>query len=246
MNLKRVTITGADDPVPIEALAELADEFPFVEWAILVSKGQEGKPRFPSRDWIGRFAVIAAARSWKVSTHVCGPWVRQILEGSIDWEELPVCVRVSERVQINAHGYPASLTSALAKSLRLIDKDLVFPWDGVNAGLALAAREAGCKASVLFDISAGAGRLPHSWPAPPPEFWCGYAGGLGPDNLVEQLKKIEELCNKPYWIDMERRVRTNDDILDLAAVRIVLNAVAGLLGPDGRDVDPGVRKTRGS
>lgn len=54
------------------------------------------------------------------------------------------------------------------------------------------------------------------------------------------------MCDRPYWIDMQRGVRTEDSAaLDLAAVRDVLRAVADLLGPDSRDIDAGAGKTRG-
>ena len=42
MPLNRVTITGADDNTPVEALNDLAAEFPFVEFGILVSRAREG------------------------------------------------------------------------------------------------------------------------------------------------------------------------------------------------------------
>jgi hypothetical protein len=35
VKLTRVTITGADDAVPVEALVAMALEFPFVEWGVL-------------------------------------------------------------------------------------------------------------------------------------------------------------------------------------------------------------------
>lgn len=57
-------------------------------------------------------------------------------------------------------------------------------------------------------------------------FWCGYAGGIGPENVVEQIGNIESVCNQAYWIDMERRVRADDDsYLNMAKVRRVLENV---------------------
>lgn len=71
--------------------------------------------------------------------------------------------------------------------------------------------------------------LPESWPRPKPEFPCGYAGGLGPDNVIEQIQQIETVCGVHYWIDMERNVRTPDDgELDMDKVRRVLEQVQAL------------------
>lgn len=110
----------------------------------------------------------------------------------------------------------------------LVDISAEFPfveWDGVNDHLTYAALGYSLKISALFDTSGGAGVLPASWPKPTSKFWCGYAGGLGPLNVVEQIERIEGICEQPYWIDMERRVRSeNDSKLDLQAVRLVLQA----------------------
>lgn len=232
MNLKRVTITGADDSTDISELVDLSLQYPFIEWGILVSKKQEGGPRFPSRPWIDRFAG-AAGSSLNVSTHVCGRWVREMLIGDLDWNELPSCIEQCQRVQINTHAEPLVSTTGLIENLTdmpYLPKEFIFQWDGVNDHLAFAALGYGVKVSALFDTSGGAGILPKEWPKPAQEFWCGYAGGIGPQNIVEQVHKVEAICNKPYWVDMERRVRTDDDsALDMQKVRQVLKSVHGLL-----------------
>lgn len=231
-NLKRVTITGADDSTDIRQLTELSMEFPFVEWGILVSKRHEGSFRFPGRDWIDRFSAIASFGKMQVSMHVCGLWVRQMFKGELDWRDLPACVEVCQRIQINTHAEAHVSTTGLLKSLfDEKDKEFIFQWDGVNDHLVFAALAYGAKVSALFDTSGGAGILPDSWPTPANEFWCGYAGGLGPKNVVNQVRKITSVCGKPFWIDMERRVRTEDDsALDMIAVRNVLQAVNAEVG----------------
>lgn len=230
MNLKRVTITGADDSTSIPELVDLSAEFPFVEWGVLVSKKQEGGYRFPSRHWAERFANVAAVNRLNLSTHVCGRWVREMFTGELQWDELPVCIEASQRAQINTHAERHVSTMGLIDSLQKLEsKEFIFQWDGVNSHLTYAALAYGCKVSALFDLSGGAGVLPSYWPKPVEAFWCGYAGGLGPFNVIEQVGIIEGVCDKPYWIDMERRVRTEDDsALDMQSVRKVLKAVGEL------------------
>jgi len=81
--------------------------------------------------------------------------------------------------------------------------------------------------AILFDLPGGAGILPAEWPAPRASLPCGYAGGLDPENVEDQLQRIASVCDRPFWIDMERRVRSNDDsILDIAKVRQVLATCA--------------------
>jgi phosphoribosylanthranilate isomerase len=113
-------------------------------------------------------------------------------------------------------------------------KRFIFQWDGVNAGLPLAAHAYGLKAEALFDTSGGAGRRPAQWPGPAEQFPCGYAGGLGPENVAGQVAKITAVCQKPFWIDMERRVRTADDSrLDMAKVRAVLASCTPFISSHG-------------
>jgi hypothetical protein len=252
MRLEKVTITGADDSTDIKQLLDLSGEFPFVEWGILVSRKQEGGYRFPSSKWISELS------SWRVghiradlnlSMHLCGEWVRQLLVGQLDWALLPDIATVAQRVQINTHGEPHVSTTAMIASLMYGAsigvretrdsakfREYIFQYDGVNNHLAHAAKayETGYRVSALYDTSSGAGRLPKRWEAPGPEFNYGYAGGLSPDNVVEQIEEIEDRAfkalipeYKPYWIDMERRVRTDDDSqLDMKKVRRVLELCA--------------------
>lgn len=234
MPLKVVTITGADDSTDIEDLVSLSREFPFVEWGILVSQTAEGRYRFPSRKWIDQLVrrVRELREPLKLSTHVCGRWVRRLMVGELDWLELPMIIDITDRIQINTHaeqhasttGLITSLTDAKSISTKEENLEFIFQWDGVNNHLTYAALAYGFKVSALFDTSGGAGQLPSSWPMPAREFPCGYAGGLGPDNVEDQLRIIEQRCiDRDFWIDMERRVRSEDDSrLDLDKVRRVL------------------------
>ena len=71
-------------------------------------------------------------------------------------------------------------------------------------------------ASLLFDDSVGTGVLAKAWPAPPEApTKFGYAGGLGPANLGEQLRRMVEVVGASearrgdsFWVDMESSLRT--------------------------------------
>jgi hypothetical protein len=222
MHLNKVTITGADDSTSIPQLIDLSEEFPFVEWGILVSRRQEGSYRFPSREWMGRLTDVSDRL--QLSMHICGGWVRQIFVGELHWSDLPDLLHCCQRLQINTHAERHASTVALLSQLESQkDKQIIFQWDGVNDHLIYAALAHGLNVAALFDTSGGAGILPTEWPAQTTKFPCGYAGGLGPGNVVENIRKIESLCSAPYWIDMERRVRTHDDsALNMDAVKEVL------------------------
>lgn len=232
--LTKVTITGADDSTSINDLVALSEQFPFVEWGILVSLKSEGGYRFPSRPWIDELVKSADHRvrelkPLNLSTHICGTWVRKLLIGCLDWTELPSCVKASQRIQINTHGERHFSEVAMMETLRDVpraphtNKQIIFQLDGVNDHLAYAASRYGLDVAGLHDLSAGAGVTPKAWLPPLSHLPTGYAGGLSPDNVIEQWHKIEDVCERPTWIDMERNVRTPDDsALDLEKVRRVL------------------------
>lgn len=228
MNIRYVTITGADDSTRVDNLVALSKEYPFVEWGILVSRRQEGTPRFPTRGWVEKFTGSVPG-GVNVSMHVCGQWVRRTLIGESVWHEIPGALAYrAQRVQINTHAEVHGSKVAMVGCLREIPaREIIFQWDGVNDHLAHAMAGYGLNTSALFDTSGGAGALPPFWPSPDPALPCGYAGGLGPDNVVDNVRKIAALCGPtPFWIDMERRVRSDDDAkLDLDKVERVLRAV---------------------
>jgi len=235
--LDRVTITGADDSISPEDLLGLTVDYPFVEWGILVSKKQEGSSRFPSEDWIKRLVEIKRGQpnphpSMRLSMHVCGRWVRQLMMG--DGREFSMFLAgkwcAFERIQLNFHAEPHQTVPAIDiwggwNQDCFKGAQYIVQFDGVNEHMLHLLKNAGFDAVPLFDLSGGAGVLPEEWPKPVGNY-CGYAGGLSPDNLEEQLERISQVCGGgPIWIDTETRVRSDHDRqFDLGLVRDFLEA----------------------
>jgi hypothetical protein len=232
--MNKVTLTGADDRTDISAMIDLSAEFPFAEWGILVSAKQEGSSRFPSRNWIERFCHRAAVPAVAVSMHVCGSWVRAMLRGQLDWNALPEVRIVADRVQVNTHAEEHISNVAFLDWIGERNrKQFIIQLDAVNDHILDAAFARKLNVAGLFDGSHGAGVLPADWLSPRyKDVYYGYAGGLGPENVVEQVGKIAKAAawHKPgFWIDMEGRVRTHEEF-DLAKVRRVLELCAPLVG----------------
>jgi phosphoribosylanthranilate isomerase len=66
--------------------------------------------------------------------------------------------------------------------------------------------------SVLFDSSCGQGIEITVLPAQPADIPCGYAGGIGPENISLVLEMVMDQSeyirgSKPVWIDMESSLR---------------------------------------
>jgi phosphoribosylanthranilate isomerase len=220
MNLTKVTITGADDSIKVTDLLPINERFPFVEWGILVSKRTEGQaaPRFPSANWlvdlVGWYKVARVPLN--LSLHICGRWVRDICRGEWTIFEDLLFGGIFQRIQLNFHSYVHNIKKdAFIKGLQFREKllmplrqQIIFQLDDVNNGLLDIAREADIDAVPLFDLSGGAGILPEEWPIARLPF-SGYAGGLSPDNLENQLEIISNQAGEvPIWIDVESGIRS--------------------------------------
>lgn len=227
--ITKVTITGADDSISAAQLAELSKEFPFVEWGILFSPKQQGNNRFPSLDWLDSLVEVKQANpSMNLSAHLCGRYVRQLLIGQVEfihemWNYWPMF----GRVQINTHGEPHEWNSVHVANFLNIhhQKEFIFQYDNVNTDLLEAIAKAEVKnISALYDLSHGAGVLPESWPKPLDYCDSGYAGGLSPDNWIDQLTKIQSIVgDRKTWVDIETHVRSEmDSKFDLEKVKRVL------------------------
>jgi phosphoribosylanthranilate isomerase len=79
---------------------------------------------------------------------------------------------------------------------------------------------------MLFDASGGRGISPADWPQAVNTTFCGYAGGLSPENVAQAVQIIGTRANR-YWIDMESGVRDERDRFSLEKCRAVCEAVYG-------------------
>lgn len=216
--ITKVTITGADQSIHPQALADLSGDFPFVEWGILVSRKQSSGPRFPSAGWILELAAVKnefnlnhPGLPMQLSMHLCGAYVREFLKGDFHfWDNLPA--HLFERVQLNTHGEPHTwspfrVAHFIASHSR---HEFIFQYDNVNHVVTAYELD---KVSALYDLSHGAGILPEFWPLPLKNCKYGYAGGLGPHNLKEQMEEINQVSgNEEVWIDMETQVRSGSSL----------------------------------
>lgn len=228
--LETVTLTGADDSVSPHQLRELSEEFPFVEWGILIGS-DSGHHRFPSLPWIANLIGEREKtnNTMKISLHICGRYLREIASGQSDLMRLlgPGLCAFS-RCQLNWHaerqGQIAENILAAFCHLSPWEPTIIFQMDGVNGDLA-----SGCirrfRCAGLFDRSHGAGVKPDLWPLALTYMQSGWAGGLGPDNVAEESPKIAEVANQPFWIDMETKLFTGQRF-DLDKCRCVLEAMA--------------------
>lgn len=220
-----VTITGADERTPIADLVRLTERYPFVEWGILFGS-QSGVPRFPAAPWITELAACANG-GMQLSLHLCGAWRTELLAGGTTlYEQFPRFVLPQfQRMQLNINKskpYAVGTQERLRMGVRQLQSaarwypQVIFQLNGVNDALHECLSGCGSTAG-LFDRSGGRGIAAETWPEGYGRL-CGWAGGLGPQNLEAELPRIAEQVRHPeFWVDMEGQVRTGD-VLDLHRV----------------------------
>ncbi len=244
--LKMVTVTGADDSVKPSDLAEIAAEYPFVEFGLLFRGTQNrekppisNRPRFPSFDWLMEMlAVVGPKHRLSLSCHLCGQGVRDFLEGVFLATPQPFNL-LFKRIQINTHGIPHVFNSRhvreTAHRMTLNDQQVIFQYDGVNSDIMLSCvgrhpldDHEGLNIAALYDLSHGGGVLPETWshPLAKTAIPCGFAGGLSPENVASQIAKIQVVMGDAnFWIDAETHLRSDGDKqFDLVKVRSFLEA----------------------
>ena|ERR1019366_5603051 len=236
MRIDRVTFSGVDDTVSLEDMIAVHKEYPHVEWGILLSKGERPKPRYPTTGWV--MGIAENGDLLKLSGHLCGRWMRELVLGYFTFLDTPTGRQLFKqlpRIQINFAGLVHEIAPTFYTELLVHGKkQFIFQMDGVNDyALPKALEYDGLNVVPLFDKSGGTGKTPIDWPVPMGDY-CGYAGGLGPNNLKEELHRIEKVVgDKTIWIDMETQVRTMKDevdTFDLEKVRACLEIVTPWVG----------------
>lgn len=234
MKLDRVTFTGADDSIDPSDLIPISEAYPFVEWGILKMDFSGYSTRFPSQDWIDQLVEVAPA-SMNLCLHLCGsPVLRVFSRGEFNYSPK------FKRSQLNFHG--SSILKHFPDAGNTLQKitsaregfSFILQCDGVNDRYVKELAYASNSITPLFDTSSGAGVTPsffgESWPKLWEGIYCGYAGGLGPNNLPDELvNHIQPAVDKVdlngrIWIDMETKVFTKGQF-DLGKCVQVLESV---------------------
>lgn len=188
-----ITLTGADERTDVHALASLDAEIGF-----LYSVQLEGRePRYPRMKWIQEAASIMR----RPALHVCGGAARDLLlTGKLQ-------VGLFQRIQVNggiSRGEIVQLCDLYPKCT------IVTQYRGELNDWAVAAVPLHDNHAVLVDASGGTGLSPSVWTHPDTLKPVGFAGGLGPDNLLVELQRIAEVARDGWWVDMETKLRTDD------------------------------------
>lgn len=221
MDIQYISLTGADNNTAICSLEKIQAMYPKTEWAILMFPEREGDHRNPTKPWRESFYKADLTNK---ALHLCGTAINKLAQEN---NELIKELNNYQRVQINlkpnyaTHELVQDLVSVVKKlpHIQFItqyndnNKDFFPYWNEIT------------NHAYLFDASLGKGVSPANWDSPVTGKFCGYAGGLSPENIGHNIKKIKEVVgNQSVWLDMESGIRTENQF-DLEKVRSVLEIV---------------------
>ena len=184
-----LTVTGADERTDVTALAKLNAEI-----GLLYTVTPEGRNRYPRWEWI----LETSRELRRASLHVCGRGARELLREG----QLPV--GGFQRIQVNGGILASEVEYLCAMYPR---HTIITQYHTYNAHL-LAVRAV--NHALLVDSSGGRGRSPETWNRPDTDKAVGFAGGLGPDNLAGELRRIKSIARAGWWADMEGKLRVDD------------------------------------
>lgn len=221
MKLQHVTFTGIDGKTDLWELYKIQEEYPFVEWGVLLSKDWRTNG---NRFFNPSYLQTLRESGLNLSAHLCGTMAAYAIRGG--WDYVYDCTRwdfdVFKRCQLNVStrkDNPARLTK-----LRRPDslEELIIQQRSADEVDLWRTAKTGRNITVLLDASGGRGiDTPIKVLKNAPK--VGYAGGINVDNVFNKLTFLlthEEVND--FWIDMENGVRT-DDWFDTDFVRSVLH-----------------------
>ena len=209
--LRTITFTGADNSIRPQDLYDVSGTEEFIEWAILLSEKKIGTPRYPDAKWQNDM-YDAYDEVTAFAIHLCGSYTHNLIYGTgSEWQFLPKIISIAPRIQLNFYhdGEKIINEGALLSNFQNLGfREFIFPYSINNLSLVNKLMANGVHCSILFDGSGGRGLLPNQWPLVVEGISCGWAGGLGPNNLKEQLEVIapQSLGNRG-WVDMESSLR---------------------------------------
>ena len=225
-NLKYCTLTGADNSINPKDLLVLSQKYPFVEWGILYSEAKMGTGRYPSYEWIQALIDLLRLEENKdanFALHICGKAVKDWINYEDRIEEI---AQHFKRIQLNFISKNINTIDLSCAVVDAHDQTIITQHNKSNLNL---YKELGHidNYAILFDTSGGRGIDDNNqWTEPLPDVLCGYAGGLGPDNVASQLQVINQLVKGRYfYIDMEGKLRNDKDQFDLSKCEEVLKIV---------------------
>ena len=217
--IDHITFTGIDARTPLEKVRGIHEEYPNVEFGVLVGSRTGQLSRFPGVTRLSQWKEFFHKHSIPAAIHLCGVMSRSVLKRN--WIIVSALVDGYDRVQLNLPVEMRRNYNHVIREFAQIVPKLIIQHNSNWESVPILHK----RIEYLFDRSGGRGRFNlEQWPVPNPDGRCGYSGGLSPKNVHLALEFLHQFPDRHVWLDMESGVRTND-WLDLDKVRQVCSQV---------------------
>ncbi|MBR4624105.1 MAG: hypothetical protein IKO56_01045 [Alphaproteobacteria bacterium] len=221
MKLRYITCSDPREHNSIKSIIDLA-HLPHAEVAVQChpSKMSKGMPR---NVWFNDLLyVVNQGSRISLAIHINQEWANDICAGAkipnivLDWIKLEKSHNkpLIKRIQLNMPKTTAANidTDGLAKIIHdFPHHEFIFQYNDNTKSAIEKMHNTGAKFSLLFDASGGNGIAPKAWQKPIYETHpMGYSGGMSPDNVIENLNKINAVVpeHRDIWIDAEGKLKS--------------------------------------
>lgn len=233
MRVKTITCSGANENTSVGGLLDLLSEFPMAEAGIQISadKCRNGMPRY---HWIKQVAAEARklAKPVQLALHINKDWVEDFCNGAVapELSEFMALAyadgsRIFRRLQLNfkiGREREPDIDTVAAMVAAYPAHRFVFSYNPNNAVIIRELYRRGVMFDNLFDSSFGEGVMPICREGIVFEDRLqGYAGGLGPENIKNELDKINDvnLLSAIVYVDAEGHLKGEDGSMSLDKAR---------------------------
>lgn len=221
MILRYITASDPREDTSIEDIIKLLNTSKLAELGIQAhpSAMSAGYPRYI---WFNNLLDVLkrAKQKYNIALHINYRWCDSMCGGVIPVEikhllsqthmetQKPLIQRVQLNIGDDTYKFKAD---AVAKIISENKKhEFIFPYNKATKRTIDKLEKTSAKFNLLFDGSYGAGISPKSWQKPAKQdIQFGYAGGISPENVSDNLTKISQILPEDYktWIDAEGRLR---------------------------------------
>lgn len=236
--VNQISFIGVDERTDIDKMFYLQKQSKLpLEFGVLYSPSKNGKAnRYPTHEWSKNFARINQHVHIKKSLHLCGQSVKNFLD---DPESMRSLWFFYDRIQLNFSmseykNYP--LEQKLVEAMFITLRPLILQHNNSKDKFLREFMQNQSKhchlLHVLFDASGGRGQVIENVQQAFENIYCGYAGGIGPEtvkNIVEKVEEVNVGTNNQYYIDMESKIRDDNDWFSLDKCASVIEVVNNIL-----------------
>ena len=248
MKLQYITCSDPRNHNTHDEMFDLCKMDPRVEIAVQMHPGKVS-PDTERYKWIKQLVDkmsddVTTKDVCNLAIHVNNDWCDEICNGTVPVALQPLfnadrfilqhitCLQpVVKRIQLNMPQKTAENFNA-QKLKNLIeyyeDKEFIIQYKPTTVAAVDALHKSGARFSLLFDASGGRGIAADEWKKPvyPGKHAQGYSGGLSPENIADNLTKINTVADgHKIWVDAEGKLKTDNKFDCARAAAYIKNAI---------------------